>query len=148
MSEDPRTASAALRAARVSDVMSFPLVTCSAGVPLREVAELMTRHRIHAVVVLDDPAGRGPSRPWSVISELDLVAAAPFDEPDVSAGRVAGTPVVVVRPDESLARAAMLMAEYAITHLIAVGEEGKPAGIVSALDVARALSPPPARTVD
>jgi CBS domain-containing protein len=143
MTDNSTTASAAFRAARVSDVMSFPLVTCSAEVPLREVAELMTRHRIHAVVVLDDPAVLGPARrPWSVISELDLIAAAPFDDPEVTAGRVAGTPVVVIAPDEPLARAALLMAEYAITHLIAVDGEGEPAGIVSALDVARAVSPP------
>lgn len=132
----------ALGAARVEGVMSAPLVTCAADVPLSEVAELMTRHRIHAVVVLPDaarPAGGGQA--WGVISEIDLVGAAPFDDPDVSAGRIAGTPVVQVDRGESLGRAAMMMAEYAVTHLIVVGADGEPVGIVSALDVARALSP-------
>ena len=139
-------ASTPLGAARVEEVMSAPLVTCASDVPLSEVAELMARHRIHAVVVQPDPflhAGRG--EPWSVISEIDLVAAAPFDDPDFSAGRIAATPVVQVQRGESLARAAMLMGEYAVTHLIVVGADGEPAGIVSALDVARALSPPPPR---
>lgn len=145
MTDDLTSAASALRAARVAEVMSFPLVTCTPDVPLAEVAELMTRHRIHAVVVLADPGRRGSDGlPWGVISELDLVAAAPFEDPDTTAGRVAATPVVAVGPDESLGRAAMLMAEYAVTHLIVVDAGGEPAGIVSALDVARALSPRPA----
>jgi len=143
VTHQPTSAPGGLDAARVGDVMSSPLVTCAPDVPLVEVAELMAQHRIHAVVVPPDPAGPVVGRPWSVISEIDLVAAAPFDDPDVSAGRVAGTPVVQVDRDESLARAAMLMAEYAVTHLIVVGADGDPAGIVSALDVARALAPPP-----
>jgi CBS domain-containing protein len=69
------------------------------------------------------------------------VGAASLTDPEVPAGRVAATPAVVVDPDESLERAAMLMAEYQITHLIAVSG-GRPSGIVSALDVARAMTPP------
>jgi CBS domain-containing protein len=135
-------ASTPLGAARVEEVMSAPLVTCAADVPLSEVAELMAHHRIHAVVVQPKAFLPGGREPWSVISEIDLVAAAPFDDPDVSAGRIAATPVVQVAREESLARAAMLMGEYSVTHLIVVGADGEPAGIVSALDVARALSPP------
>lgn len=143
MTDDLTSAASALRAARVAEVMSFPLVTCTPDVPLAEVAELMTRHRIHAVVVLADPGRHGADGlPWGVISELDLVAAAPFEDPGTTAGRVAGSPVVVIAPDESLGRAAMLMAEYGVTHLIVVGSDGEPAGIVSALDVAKALPPP------
>jgi CBS domain-containing protein len=139
----------ALRESRVADVMSAPLVTCSADVPLGEVAELMARHRIHAVIVL----GGGPDdEKWGVLSEIDLVAAAPFDEEGTTAGRVAGTPAIVVDPEDSLGRAAALMAEYAVTHLVATNAEGEPAGIVSALDIAQALAPseeegvPPAET--
>jgi CBS domain-containing protein len=80
-----------------------------------------------------------------VIAELDLVGAAPFDDEATTAGRVAGTPIVTVERDESLARAALLMAEYATTHLVVVGADGTPEGIVSALDLAVAVAPPPPR---
>lgn len=130
----------ALRDARVSDVMSSPVVTCFPSVPLREVAELMTRHRIHSVVVAGGPAAPGEeAEEWGVVSELDMVGAACLADPDVPAGRVAATPPVVIGPDESLERAAMLMAEYQVTHLIAV-ESGRAAGVISALDVAGALA--------
>ena len=108
----------------------------------------MTRNRIHAVVVEAAAARVGDAdEEWGVISELDLVGAASLADPEVPAGRVAATPAVVVGPDESLERAAMLMAEYQVTHLIAVAEGGRPP-VVSALDLARALSPPagPPRT--
>ena len=130
---------------RVRDVMSAPVVSCAPDVPLREVAELMARHRIHCVVVLADPVRDDTGGPWGVIAELDLVGAAPFDDEVTTAGRVAGTPVVTVERDDSLARAALLMSEYATTHLVVIGADGTPEGIISALDLAVAVAPPPPR---
>jgi CBS domain-containing protein len=140
----PTPGALALDPTRVEEVMSAPLVTCGADVPLDEVAELMARHRIHALVVLADRtpiAGRG----WGILSDLDLVAAEPVDWPDVTAGRIAGTPVVTITPDDTVARAAELMGKYSVTHLVAVGTGGEPAGIVSALDLARPLARGPER---
>lgn len=134
-----------LRAALVRDAMTSPIVTCTADVPIEEVAELMTRHRIHCVVVLQ-PEGdhSAPAhRRWGVLSDLDLVTAAPWGEGDAGAeaGAVAASPQVVVRAEDSLSAAALLMAEYATAHVL-VTEEGvdEPVGILSALDVARVLS--------
>jgi CBS domain-containing protein len=128
--------------ALVGDVMSAPVVTCPPDVPLAEVAGLMTRHRIHAVVVASDPSGHVEGdREWGVISELDLVGGACLADPQLPAGRVAATPPVAVGRDEPLDRAAFLMAEHQVTHLIAL-DGGRAVGIVSALDVARALAPP------
>lgn len=133
-----------LNATRVGDVMSTPIVTCHSEVPLGEVAELMSRHRIHAVVVVGDPdpAG-GDALPWRVISASDLVQAAPFDYGATAAGWVASSPLVTVGRDESLQHAALLMSEYETGHVIAV-DDGHPVGIVSALDVAARLAPPAA----
>jgi CBS domain-containing protein len=106
----------------------------------------MTTHRIHSVVVLaPDVENAAPAyRRWGVLSDRDLVAAAPWGEEVADAGSVAATPQVVIDADRSLAEAALLMSEYATAHLLVV-EEGadEPVGILSALDVARALAPPP-----
>jgi CBS domain-containing protein len=137
------TPPAAIRDARVGEVMSAPVVTCLPSVPLTEVAELMMRHRIHAVVVLADPTGRLEDDEESgVISELDLVGGACLADPTLPAGRVAGTPPVTIGREESLERAAFLMADYQVTHILVV-EDGRAAGILSALDVARAVAPEP-----
>lgn len=144
MSARTTDAATRLREARVRDVMTAELVTCTADVPLADVADLMVGHRIHSVVVLAPPA-RDPLAEdveWSVLSDLDLVAAAPWGEPGAGAGTIAASPRTVVHVDDSLAAAALAMAENATSHVLVVEERGgEPVGILSALDVARALAP-------
>lgn len=140
-----------LRAVNVGDVMTHPLVTCAGEVPLHEVADLMARHRIHCVVVLTGGDAAAPfHRRWALISDLDLVAAAPWDADGTTAASIAGSPSVVVGPRDSLAAAALSMAEHQTTHILVVDPGAdEPAGILSALDLAAALAPPPpARPAD
>jgi len=141
----PDGSGADLRAVSVADVMTHPIVTCAPDVPLREVAELMARNRIHSIVVLAAADEGAPfHRRWGVLSDLDLVGAAPWEAEVVTAGSIAGSPSVVVGPQDSLAAAALCMAEHATTHILVVEPGGEhPVGIVSALDLARALAPPP-----
>ena len=128
---------------RVAEIMSSPLLTCTADLPVREIAALMAQHAIHAVVVRPNLWASGDSGEWGVISDLDLVGAAALDPEGSEAGRVAAPPPGVVGPGESPWRAAGLMAAYSVTHLL-VGEPGEaPEGIVSALDLAAAIAPPP-----
>jgi CBS domain-containing protein len=144
MTEMTADAAMRLRETRVRDVMTAEIVTCTPDVPLAEVADLMVVHRIHSVVVLAPPARdpRGEAAEWSVLCDLDLVAAAPWSDALAGAGTIAASPRVVVHPDDSLAAAALAMAENATAHLLVVGDAGdEPQGILSALDVARVLAP-------
>ncbi len=126
----------------VRDVMSMPIVTCAPGTPLREVAGVMADKGVHSVVVLQPAsADAAPAhRRWGVLSDLDLVTAAPWAR-DADAGSAAASPQAVVSADETLAAAAQLMAEYRTAHLL-VAREGvdEPVGVISALDVARVLA--------
>lgn len=131
---------ATLSDARVEDVMSAPVVTCDADVPVSEVAALMASHRIHAVVVLADEEPGPGAPPLRVISEIDLVRAATLDNSAAPAGRIAGSPPVTVARHELLERAALLMSEHDTAHVIVVDGD-HPVGVVSALDVAARLAP-------
>jgi CBS domain-containing protein len=123
--------------ARVRDVMNDGVVSCPSDMPLRAVAAIMVRERIHSVVVFDG----GPERAWGIISDLDVVSAANSDLDREQASAVAGTPVVTVGPNERLARVVQLMTEYQTTHLIVVEPESdRPVGVVSTLDIARTLA--------
>lgn len=129
------------RARTIGEVMSGPLVTCAPDVPIRDVAALMVRHRIHAVVVQPDLYADAGDR--AVISDLDLVGAVAADVDSTAAGAVAAGPLPMLAPDASPERAAQEMAEYAVTHLLVVPDDGAPVGIVSALDIAGVLAPAP-----
>jgi CBS domain-containing protein len=129
----------ALKLLTVGDVMHEGVVSCERDAALSEVAETMARRRIHCVVVESGSGERGPA--WGVVSDLDLVAGAIVrDLDEQTAGGTAAGPLVLVRPDDSLERAAQLMTEHATAHLLVV-EDGRPVGVLSTLDIAGALAP-------
>lgn len=101
---------------------------------------MMVRHRIHCVVV-SFPAEQCATL-WGVVSDLDLVAAvAGGEDAGMVAGKIAATPAVTVAIREPLARAAQLMAERAVTHLVVVDSRSvRPVGVISTLDIAGALA--------
>jgi CBS domain-containing protein len=126
------------RTMRVGDVMHQGVLTCGRDESLATVARLMADHRVHCIVVTDDPM-HAPSL-WGVVSDLDLVAAASVRELEEQvAGAAAATPALVIAPDDTLRRAAQLMVEHAVTHLVVVAR-GRPAGVISTLDIATALA--------
>jgi CBS domain-containing protein len=125
---------------RVAEVMHWGLVSCPADASLETVAKLMSRDRVHCVVVIEDPCNA--SSLWGVVSDLDLVAAAivrPLAEQE--AGGTAMRPAVTISPAEQLERAARLMTRYGVAHLVVVDPVDQVAiGVLSTLDLARALS--------
>ncbi|HUK95059.1 MAG TPA: CBS domain-containing protein [Gaiellaceae bacterium] len=133
----------ALEQLTVGVVMHPGVVTCPLETPLPTVARMMATYRIHAVVVFnedsDDVAGADL---WGVVSDLDLVKASSAGEIDErTAGGTAVTPVVTVERDDTLARAAQLMSEHEVTHLVVVDpKRARPIGVLSTLDVARAVA--------
>ena len=116
----------------VREIMTSGVIACPPEAPLRTVARLMATHRVHAVAVEGELG-------WGVVSDLDLMAAAALDLDRRTAGQTASSPALTVLPDESLERVAQLMTENETAHVIVTGPEGEPTGVVSTLDVARAL---------
>lgn len=123
-----------LRTGTVGEAMTPGVLTCLPVTPLRDVARMMARHRVHAIVVF---GGEDTAQPWGVVSDLDLVGAIGTE---ANAGAVAASPVVTVRPDVTLEHAASLMTQHETSHLLVVSTEGLPVGVISSLDVARALA--------
>jgi CBS domain-containing protein len=130
-------------ARRVADVMHPGLVSCPVWTPLRGVAELMARHRIHCVVVFDyGEEGDEERGLFGIVSDRDVadaLAAGAID--DRTAGRTAVTPLLTVYADDDLRRAAQLLAEHGTSHLVVLDRSTrKPVGVLSTLDLAGALS--------
>jgi CBS domain-containing protein len=125
---------------RVADAMAAGAVTCAADAPLRDVAWLMVEHHSRCVAV---PASEGTGTPaWRLVSDLDLVGAAAAGCLEaLTAGELATGAQVCISDDDQLDRAAKLMSEHRVAHLVVVGAaSGRPVGILSALDVAAVLA--------
>jgi CBS domain-containing protein len=125
----------------VGEVMHSGVIDCPPQTPLAEVASLMAENSVHCVVV--DGLAHGPHHTerlvWGVISDIDLRAAG-TGSMDGEAGEIAATEIVTIKHDEEVQRAAQLMGEHECSHLIVTHpDSGRPLGVVSSLDVARAL---------
>jgi CBS domain-containing protein len=132
-----------LDSTRVAEAMHPGTVTCPPETPLRTVARMMARYSIHCVVVLADiDEADWDGRLWGVVSDLDLVeAAAGADVDERTAGGTAASPLITIAPDETLERAAQLMAEHETSHLVVVDPASdRPVGVLSTLDVARVVA--------
>ena len=128
----------ALAQASVADVMRLGVISCPPETDLVEVARLMSLHRIHAVVISGIARDHsGEHLTWGLLSDMDLVEAAREPFANAVAGDLAATEVVVIEPHEPLLRAAQLMAEHQLAHLLVVSPStGTPVGVVSTLDIA------------
>jgi CBS domain-containing protein len=112
------------------------ILSCTPDTPLAEVAEMMAVNRVHAIVVVDDTDAEPP-----VISDQDLtgaVATGHFDE--LCARDVAGTEALSLPASETLARAAQLLSDHRVSHLIVRDERRDPVGVISTLDIAAAIA--------
>ncbi|HEY7621477.1 MAG TPA: CBS domain-containing protein [Solirubrobacteraceae bacterium] len=116
----------------VRDVMHRGLITCAPDASLTEVATALVERRSHTALVWAD-AG------LAFVTDLDLVAAALRGDPAPTAVELASPGLAIVRADAPLAVAAPIVAENPVGHVIAVDEQGFPVGVVSTLDLVRAI---------
>src|SRR3954451_18381904 len=106
--------------ALVEDVMHRGIITCDPESDLPTVARTMVDGRIHAVVVRGvEPRG------WGIVSALDLVAAMLPGTGYPDAGELASTELLTIGARERLERAAQVMTEHQLSHLLVV-EGGEP----------------------
>jgi len=131
----------ALEHALVEDVMRRGIISCPPDTELSTVARLMATNHVHAVVVSGiEPAPHGGEHlAWGLISALDRVGAALPEVAALDAGALAQTEILTVDVAEPLQRAAQLMVEHELSHLIVV-DGARPVGVLSTLDIAGCLA--------
>jgi CBS domain-containing protein len=119
--------------------MHLGLVSCPGDASLDTVATLMSRRRIHCVVIT---TGKSEASVWGVVSDVDLIAAAsvrPLAEQEARGSAM--RPAVTIDPEASLDVAARTMTEAGVAHLVVVDPvERRPVGVLSTLDLAGALA--------
>jgi len=121
----------------VADAMHRGIASCPPSASLREVAKLLSEHAIHCAVVAEPPQGEWRTL-WGIVSDVDLMRGLCSPVP-LTAGNLAAMDLVTVTPEDDLQQAARLMGEHDIAHLIVMAD-GRPAGVLSTLDVAQAVA--------
>ena len=141
---------------RVDEVMTRDVITVAPDVSLRDVARLLTQHRISGLPVCDD-AGRV----LGIVSEEDILRKEQenvnhggglllmlFERDEEiakatarTAGQAMTSPAVSIRPDLSVAAAARIMVSRKLKRLM-VTEDSRLLGIVTRADLVRAFQRP------
>ena len=134
MSADTTTARSDMS---VADLMTIDPITVSFDAKIEDAEELMRRHRVTGLPVVDE-AGRL----IGVISQTDILyldvpavqALIRHRERGVRVGEVMSAPAVTVDVNASVQAAAIRMNDEHIHRLVAVDDHGRPIGVVSAMD--------------
>lgn len=111
----------------VREIMNPELLSLRGPAPAKETLDMILEFGVTAVPVLD-----AEDRPVGVTSLRDLVRSGPSEAPVTS-------PATTVALNASVASAAETMATTGRHHLVVVGADGKAVGMVSTLDVIRAM---------
>jgi CBS domain-containing protein len=127
--------------ATIADVMSPGIMSCPPSSSLVTVAQTMTAHNVHAVVVSEVPPEPipGDQRLWGLVSDMDLIRAIPAGIRGHTAGEFAHTEAIGIERSTALATAATAMVRHDSAHLVVTDDE-RPIGMVSSLDLAASLA--------
>jgi CBS domain-containing protein len=124
--------------ARVRDAMRVGVVYCLPDASPADAARIMSGYGIHCVVVAA-PGSQRSDGSWSVVDALEVARA----EADGVArvGDIEASGPQSIDSDAPLSKAASLMAEQRVSHLVAV-QPGttRPVGVVSASGLAAVLA--------
>lgn len=123
--------------------MRAGIISCPASTGVRAIAEMMASYHVHAVVVegLEPESNAAPGEGWGIVSDIDLARAAAQGRSQATAGELAVADAIFIDPAEPLRRAAELMSEHGVSHLIvSTSPTARPVGIISTLDLAVVLA--------
>jgi CBS-domain-containing membrane protein len=121
---------------RVRDIMTTKVITLRRDATTGEAARCLTNHRVSGAPVVDG------SRIVGVVSKTDLLdmRTRPSVPGDVTVDDVMTHLIFAVRPGDPAMLAVRLMVEEGIHRAVVVDAGGKLAGLVSPMDVLRALA--------
>jgi CBS domain-containing protein len=124
---------------RVCDVMSSPVLTLSAGSTLAEANAALASARVGGMAVVSETG-----RLVGMISAQDCLDPRHAD-PNAPIGDAMTRVLFAVRPGDPLTLAVQLKVDQHIHRVLVVGETGALIGIVTSMDVLRAMAASPAQ---
>ncbi len=118
---------------KVGDLLKgYGFISVTPDKTVREAAKVMANKGIGFLVVVDSS---DPRKVVGVLSERDIIRALASNKEDAKVEELMTKDVVTVKDTDTLYRAAKLMREHGIRHLVVVNEDGIPVGVLSIRDL-------------
>ena len=118
----------------VKQIMKTKVVSVDENATIQEAAQQMIQSKIGCVIITKD------SIPFGIFTESDFVRIAAIGNPLFTAiSGVMSTPLVVIKPGETIWEAAEIMKRKDI-HKLPVQDENKIVGIITASDLVQICS--------
>jgi CBS domain-containing protein len=116
------------------ELASKPPVTITPDKTVEEAAEMMAKHRVGLLVIVDK---ENPRRPIGVISERDIIRTIAGKAPLTVTVDKAGTMknFVYVYADEPVTAAALKMKQFNVRHVVVLDRSGELVGVISIRDL-------------
>jgi CBS domain-containing protein len=130
------------RSMPISECCTCDVVCCESDTPIPDVAALMRKHHVGAVVVVVKQEG-GKNMPVGIVTDRDIVLetiALQVDPGAFVAGDFMTTPAVTVADDAGFVATLRLMRKHLMRRAVVVTPDGALSGIVSADDIVKLLS--------
>jgi CBS domain-containing protein len=116
------------------ELASKPPVTITPDKTVEEAAEMMVKHRVGLLVIVDK---ENPKKPLGVISERDIIRTIAGKAPLTVTVDKAGTMnnFVYVYADEPITAAARKMKQFDVRHVVVLDRKGDLVGVISIRDL-------------
>lgn len=125
----------------ISECCNIGVVCCEADTPLPAVSELMRKHHVGDVIVVENRDGERV--PLGIVTDRDIVIetiALQLDVNVFTAGDIMAVPLVTVREDQGFVETLRVMRDHKIRRLPVVTQAGTLFGIVTADDIINLLT--------
>lgn len=140
---------------RARDIMSRDVITVGLDSTVEEIGRVLTANRISGVPVVD-----GDSRIRGVVTESDIIFSEMHGEPHLmerlrgvispetrrkrtepgaTAGEIMTSPVITAGEEMPVSELIRVLTDNRIKRVFIADHEGRPAGVVSMIDIVRAL---------
>lgn len=123
---------------KIKELMSSKIVSIKPNATITDASKLMKANRISCLPIMENNEVLG------IITTTDLVNIYtstenrhmdPWDE----VSKFMSSPVTTLNQDESVKKASKLMSEKKFHHIIVNDDDGNMVGILSSIDIARAI---------
>ena len=124
---------------KVKDIMSHQIITIKSTDTLTDASKTLKANHISALPVTNGDSIVGIITTTDLVNIYTSADKEQHMDPWSPVSKFMSSPVITVKPDDDVKTASKIMNEKKFHHLIVMDKNNSPLGIISSLDIAKAL---------